>query len=149
MFVESPIILPTRLQDLSFTMSSRGPDIILSTHLEDSIFYGIGYQGKSGWKFSTKERSIFNRPFLDLRRLSETSKDECSLWKFAEGLKGRPCVCITNLQIFLRTLPLQMWKKEHERLKKKKEVSSKLCKVLWQAGTRPSRMWKALHQILL
>jgi hypothetical protein len=46
------------------------PDIFLSTHLQDSIFYGIGYQGKSGWQFNTGERSIFNRPFRDLRRLS-------------------------------------------------------------------------------
>jgi hypothetical protein len=85
-----------------------------STHIGTftSILYGIGYQGKSRWKFSTKERSIFNGHLLDLRRFSETRRDKCSLWKIAEGLKDRPCVCIKNLQIFLRSLTLQMWKKE-------------------------------------
>jgi hypothetical protein len=96
-----------------FYKVNQWPDIILSTHLEEPILNGIGYQGKSGWQFSTKEGSTFLLdPSVIWGTCHETSKDECSLSKIAEGLKNRPFVCIKNLQIFLRSLTLQMRKKE-------------------------------------
>jgi hypothetical protein len=68
MFVESPIILPTyRTYPLQGQLLTRYYPIYTPMRL---ILYRIGYQGKTEWQFSTREGSIFNRPFRDLRHVS-------------------------------------------------------------------------------
>jgi hypothetical protein len=55
----------------------------------------------------------------------ETSKDECSLSKIAEGSKDRPFVCIKNHHIF-GSHSLFKCKRQRNKGRNKKEAPSKL-----------------------
>ncbi len=85
----------------------------------------------------------------------ETSKDDCSLSKIAEGSKDRPFVCMKNLQIFLRSLTLQMWKRAIKIEIRKKYLpnyvrySDKLAQDLpWSERRRATKICsKTVHKI--